>query len=110
MLTFYLGAPNSAWLHRHAEAPLFVSRRQMPKRDFRKAIVDWACDSGGFTELQKFGTWTLNAWEYANLIKIYDEKVGRLQWAAPQDWMCEPVVIHGGSVGGGKNSQVRNYP
>lgn len=100
MFKFYLGAPNSAWLWRHPGISLFVSRRQMPKRKFHRAVTDWALDSGGFTELQKFGKWTIGADEYAKLVNEYHAKVGRLQWAAQQDWMCEPIVINGGSVGG----------
>lgn len=98
--TFYLGAPNPAWLSRHAEAPLFVSRRQMPKKKFKKAVVRWALDSGGFTELQKFGKWTLTAKEYSVLVNTYADAVGSLDWAAPQDWMCEPAVINGGTMSG----------
>jgi hypothetical protein len=28
--------------------------------------------------------------------------VGKLAWAAPQDWMCEPIVLKGGTSVGGK--------
>ncbi len=99
---FFLGAPNAAWLHRHPGIPLFVSRRQMPSSKFRPAVTDWACDSGGFTELQQFGRWTMDSHEYSVLVNRYHRNVGRLLWAAPQDWMCEPIVIHGGVAGGQK--------
>lgn len=98
MKRFFLGCHNSAWLHRHPEHPLFVSRRRMPKKP-KAAVVDWALDSGGFTELQQFGRWTLDAPTYAQMVQLYHHEVGRLQWAAQQDWMCEPVVIAGGQVG-----------
>lgn len=101
-IEFYLGAPNSAWLYMHPGIPLFVSRRQMPKKKFRRAVVDWALDSGGFTELQKYGKWTIESWEYACLVNTYHNEVGRLRWAAQQDWMCEPIVINGGTAGGQK--------
>jgi len=97
---FFLGAPNSAWLHRHPGVPLFVSRRRMPKSRFRKAVVDWALDSGGFTELQSYGRWSIDAREYSILVNEYSERVGRLKWAAQQDWMCEPIVINGGTANG----------
>lgn len=100
MFTFYLGAPNSAWLWTHPGIPLFVSRRQMPKVRFKRAVTDWALDSGGFTELQKFGKWTIDVFDYAILVNQYHREVGRLQWAAQQDWMCEPIVINGGVAGG----------
>ncbi len=97
---FFLGAPNPAWLWRYPDVPLFVSRRQMPKSKFQRAVTNWALDSGGFTELQQYGMWTIDAHEYGVLIDRYHRNVGRLLWAAPQDWMCEPIVIHGGYVGG----------
>lgn len=98
--TFYLGAPNPAWLYQYPDAPLFVSRRQMPRSRFVPAVTKWALDSGGFTELQQFGRWTIDAHEYSVLVNRYHRNVGKLQWAAPQDWMCEPIVIEGGSAGG----------
>lgn len=106
---FYLGAPNAAWLYRHPGIPLFVSRRQMPKARFRPAVVDWALDSGGFTELQKFGRWTIDAHEYSVLVNRYRYNVGRLCWAAQQDWMCEPIVIHGGKGFAGTGLSVAEH-
>jgi len=99
---FYLGCPNSAWLSRHKGIPFFVSRNQMPKKRFKRAVTPWALDSGGFTELQREGTWTLPPKEYVSLVNLYSEEVGSLEWAAPQDWMCEPVVIKGGRAGNQK--------
>lgn len=97
---FYLGCPNSSWLSRHKGIPFFVSRNRMPKVKFKPSVTSWALDSGGFTELQRYGKWTISATEYAERVNIYAEKVGNLDWAAPQDWMCEPVVINGGSAAG----------
>lgn len=56
-------------------------------------------DSGGFTELQMYGTWTVSARDYVEEVRRYAEQVGNLQWVAPQDWMCEPIVIAGGKAG-----------
>ena len=104
---FFLGAPNPAWLWRYPDVPLFVSRRQMPKSKFQRAVTNWALDSGGFTELQQYGMWTIDAHEYGVLIDRYHRNVGRLLWAAPQDWMCEPAVIAGGKYKTGRG-YVRN--
>jgi hypothetical protein len=30
----------------------------------------------------------------------YDREIGRMEWAAPQDWMCEPPMINGGIIDG----------
>jgi hypothetical protein len=65
----------------------------------RPSTRPWALDSGGFTELQKFGRWTVSPARYAALVRRYRDEIGGLQWAAPQDWMCEPIVIRGGRAG-----------
>jgi len=50
----------------------------------------WALDSGGFTELHRHGRWTLSARQYADEVRRCRDEIGNLDWAAPQDWMCEP--------------------
>ncbi|MEU6584134.1 hypothetical protein [Nocardia sp. NPDC046763] len=32
-------------------------------------------------------------------VRRYHDEIGNLSWAAPQDWMCEPIIIHGGRIG-----------
>ena len=80
--------------------PLMVSRNTMPTRTLPRAVVPWVLDSGGFTELQHHGEWRMPPKEYAALVRRYADEVGNLQWAAPQDWMCEPLIINGGTVPG----------
>jgi hypothetical protein len=76
-----------------SEVPLFVSRRRLSSRKgLPVASCDWALDSGGFSELSMFGEWRTTAAEYAAEATRFRAEVGRLAWAAPQDWMCEPVV------------------
>jgi hypothetical protein len=92
-MVFYLGAHQPHWLWR-AEVPLFVSHRQLArKRQLRPALARWALDSGGFTELSMYGAWVTPAAEYAAAVARYAERIGRLDFAAPQDWMCEPFMI-----------------
>lgn len=98
-MKFYLGTHRAAWLSQ-TDVPLFVSRRQMPKRRFKPATCDWALDSGGFTELTMHGRWTVEPERYVDEVRAFASEVGRLEWAAVQDWMCEPAVIHGGSIAG----------
>lgn len=96
---FLLGTHQPGWLAT-AGVPLFVSDRRL--RVYKRlpvAVAPWALDSGGFTELQYFGRWTVTPQDYAGRVRRYQDRVGRLGWAAPQDWMCEPVVIAGGRVG-----------
>jgi len=91
-LVFYLGAHQPHWLWR-AGFPLFVSHRQLVRRrGLRHATCRWALDSGGFTELSLHGRWVTPAAEYAAAVAGYIERVGGLDFAAPQDWMCEPLI------------------
>ncbi|MEU8134611.1 DUF7221 family queuine tRNA-ribosyltransferase-like protein [Streptodolium elevatio] len=103
-MTFYLGTHQPGWLAT-AGVPLFVSRtrihqtRRPRRRTYPRAITRWAMDSGGFTELQRFGRWRHTAAHYAEEVRFIAEQVGRMDWVAPQDWMCEPIVINGGTIG-----------
>ncbi len=61
---FLLGTHQPGWLGRPEIAagrvPLFVSdRRLRVYRQLPRAAAPWAADSGGFTELQKYGRWTV---------------------------------------------------
>ena len=96
---FWLGTHQPGWLAR-ARVPLFVSDvRLRAYRQLPAAAAPWALDSGGFTELQRFGRWTISPHEYADRVRRYRDTIGALAWAAPQDWMCEPIVIGGGRAG-----------
>ena len=71
----------------------------------------WALDSGGFTELHKYGEWLVSAVEYAKIVNRYIDEIGMLDWAAPQDWMCEPSALKatGLSVGEHQVKTVDNF-
>ncbi len=91
-MKFYLGVHQARWLAQ-SSVPLFVSRRTLePVRALPRARTPWALDSGGFTELSMHGRWTLSARDYAALAQRFAADVGSLEWAAPQDWMCEPDI------------------
>jgi hypothetical protein len=94
---FYLGTHHPHWLGlAKVGVPLFVSRRSLMKRkSFPRAVAPWALDSGGFTELQIHGQWTVSAADYAREVRRYSDEIGKLDFAAPQDWMCEPDIIKG---------------
>lgn len=100
-LTFWLGTGNPSWLA-SAGVPLFVSdTRLRTYKTLPVAVAPAAVDSGGFQELQRYGTWTVPPHEYAARVRRYRDAFGpHLRWAAPQDWMCEPAIIHGGWHGG----------
>jgi hypothetical protein len=94
-LCFYLGTHAAGWLwDPAADFPLFVSHRRLARhKALRPATHGWALDSGGFTELSTYGEWQTGPREYARSVARYDAEIGRLDWAAPQDWMCEPFML-----------------
>jgi hypothetical protein len=90
---FYLGAHHPHWLER-APFPLFVSHRRLAaRRGLPRAATGWALDSGGFTELRLHGGWRTTPADYVAAVRRYREEIGGLEWAAPQDWMCEPFML-----------------
>lgn len=97
-MRFFLGTHQPGWLAK-AHVPLFVcDRRLRVYKTLPRAAAPWALDSGGFTELQQYGRWTVSPREYITRVRRYHDEIGALQWAAPQDWMCEPAVITGGRM------------
>lgn len=98
-MKFYLGTHQPHWLEdaRFRGIPLFVSRRTLAKRkSLPRAVTRWALDGGGFTELQLYGRWTVTPAQYVDEVRRFRDTIGMLDWAAPQDWMCEPQIINGG--------------
>lgn len=102
-MRFFLGTHRPRWLTL-TSAPLFISDRILRTyKTLPSARGPWALDSGGFTELQKYGSWDHGPTpaEYAARVRRYrDEIGGQFCFAAPQDWMCEPIIISGGIANG----------
>jgi len=95
-MKFYLGTHMPSWLNKPEleSVPLFISHRRLKRyRKFRPALTSWALDSGGFTELSMYGEWRTRPSEYVKAIRRYQDEIGRLEWASPQDWMCEPYIL-----------------
>jgi len=92
-MRLFLGTHHPHWLAL-VDVPLFVSHRRLAGyRTLPEARGPWALDSGGFTELAMHGTWVTPARAYVTAVRRYATEVGQLQWAAPQDWMCEPIML-----------------
>jgi hypothetical protein len=92
-MKFLLGTHKPRWLSR-LDVPLFVSRRTLAEvRSLPRARAGWALDSGGFSELNLFGEWRTPAQQYAAEVRRWGEEIGSLEWAASQDWMCEPFML-----------------
>ena len=99
---FYAGSHRPGWLWDGTIGfPLMVSDRQLRKyASYQQATVPgWCLDSGGFTELQMHGRWTITGPQYVARLAEYDYGIGKLEWAAPRDLMCDPIVRHGGTQG-----------
>lgn len=93
-MRFYLGTHQPAWLARGLGVPLLVShRRLVGRRTLPRATGRWALDSGGFTELSLHGGWRSDPGTYVAAVRRYADEIGNLDWAAPQDWMCELSVL-----------------
>lgn len=108
-MIFYMGSHHPNWLGT-AGVPLFVSRRRLCERkSFPKALARWALDSGGFSELSIHGKWTITAEEYVEEARLYQSEIGLMQFAAIQDWMCEPHIINGDKKTAGTRLSVEEH-
>lgn len=52
----------------------------------------WVMDSGAFSELLRFGSYTKTVREYADIIRRW-QKSGSLKAAVTQDYMCEDLIL-----------------
>lgn len=92
-MMFYLGTHKPQWL-RDTDVPLFVSHRILrTRRTLPRSSARWALDSGAFTEVAGLGRFVTTPAEYIAAVRRYRDEIGRLDWAAPQDHMCEPWVL-----------------
>ncbi|GLV72118.1 hypothetical protein ACH4VS_06675 [Streptomyces hygroscopicus] len=98
-MRFYLTTHKKHWL-RETSVPLFLKSEHLASAvKPLRSIGRYAVDSGGFTELQRYGRWTRTPRQYvADLRRIW-EHIGPYDWAAGQDWMCEDLIINGGTAG-----------
>lgn len=92
-MIFYLGTHKLAWLHR-TDVPLFVSAEQLRRqKSFRKASARRAFDSGGFSQLNLHGRWTVDDRQLADEVTYWSEAVGMPDFVPCRDWMCEPMML-----------------
>lgn len=114
---FYLGTHKPQHM-RASPVPLFLSYSELSLRlqtdtKRKNAIRDlrprsfWAMDSGGFTQLGKYGRWTVEPERYADDVRFLYHEIGGMQWAAIQDWMVEPIVLKGGLTDKGRKAWAR---
>ena len=100
-MDFYLGTHQPHWLRLY-DVPMMVSRRTLCHYATKPhARASWFRDSGGFTQLQMYGSWD-NVPAELFVAEARDDaaEVGSMEYCAPRDWMCEPIIIRGGVAGG----------
>ncbi|MFG2652706.1 hypothetical protein [Streptomyces sp. NPDC048436] len=98
-MRFYLTTHKRHWV-RLTGIPLFLKSAHFVEAvKLPQALGRYAVDSGGFSELQQRGRWARSPRQYIDDLYRIWEGVGPFDWAAPQDWMCEPLIIHGGQAG-----------
>jgi hypothetical protein len=92
-MRFFLGTHHPAWLGR-TEVPLFISIRALRRRKrLPVALGAWGLDSGAFWEVHQTGGFETSARQYIGEVRRCAEEIGRLDWAAPQDWPCEDFAL-----------------
>jgi hypothetical protein len=99
----YLGISQLAWLRRpdFDGVKVFVSMNSFDKYktlpDF--GDISMGVDSAGFKKLQMLGAWDSDAEQFAGKCLAVKKHFGpRALWFSPQDWMCEPIIINGGTT------------
>jgi hypothetical protein len=113
---FYLGTHRPYWL-RETDIPLCISYSTLaaysPTRtgNLPQARGRWILDSRGFSELTKYGEWTIGPDTYGQDVYRLIEGVGMPDFAAPQDWMCEPQILAktGLDVAAHQRRTIENY-
>lgn len=108
---FYLGTHQVHWITK-TDVPLFLSARRLrDQKRWPRALGRWALDSGGFSELTLHGGWRTPPEAYAAEARYWMDALGGLDFAATQDWMCEPHVLEktGKTVWEHQNRSTRSY-
>lgn len=91
---FYLGFHHPSKIGK-TSTPLFISFRQLrnrKKKPFNNESPIYI-DSGGFTELNLNGHWTITPEEYSNELLRLKSLNLNFNWVSQQDWMCEEIVL-----------------
>jgi hypothetical protein len=112
--TFYLGVDRPRWLGDEGLTgiPLFVSHSRLRnRRKFPRAVTRWSLDSAGFTDIGKFGEYQSTPQQYAEAAQRYANEIGMLDFAMPQDLLCDPDTraITGLTVAEHQARAVRSY-
>lgn len=99
-MQYWIGTSHPNWLWDY-NLNLMVSARSLEKyKSFHRANQPWFRDGGGFTELQIHGSWiNVPIKMFVEKAQLHYDEIGNIAHMAPQDWMCEPIIMNGGRVG-----------
>lgn len=75
-----------------AGVPLFLSYKWCARARVQ-ALVPWALDSGGYTQVTRLGRYETSAAEYAAGVQRLARDVGSLDFAVVQDWPGLPGAL-----------------
>lgn len=92
-MNFYVGLHHPADAKHFDRAFISVNALKSRKSHF-KPRGEWILDSGAFSEIAHHGRFRTSAAAYAQRVFKWSY-CGNMIAAFSQDWMCEPVVIHG---------------
>lgn len=95
-MKFYLGTHQPYWLcsPTFSGVRLFVSAVRLEIQCPRsRAVAPYAVDSGGFSFVGSTGGYPWTPREYCDRLLRWRDRLGPMDWAAPQDWMCEEKVL-----------------
>lgn len=125
MKDFYLGTHRPNWIWKCEDPmmndnldgiPLFVSHATLREvTNLKPGLRRIAIDSMGFSVLKKYGTWDAgdSPAQYVAALNRYADGIGAdmIDWAAPQDWMCEPPMVKKTGLTPRRHSEltVQNY-
>lgn len=91
-MDFYLGVHRSAWMPL-IDVPLFISANILRRlRTIPKAKRRMGFDSGGFSELDTHGRWTIDDHQLVALVRRVLDAGNEVDFAAIRDWMCEEYI------------------
>jgi hypothetical protein len=94
-MKYYLGVDIYHWSYDQPDNINFFFSDNFLKhhKKFRPSKCNWALDSGGFSQIHKHGKWIVTPEEYVERTLKYMDKMGKMDFAATQDWMCEDSAL-----------------
>lgn len=119
-----MGFPEPSWLAMDrairdevglpAQVGAYVSHWRLTRRPrkgpYPRATMPWGCDSGTFGA-NDTGRELVSPQEYVRDVWRFDKEIGMLEWAAPQDRMCESWMLakNGWTVAGNQRHAIDNF-